>query len=268
MSCDKYILFPYVGNKKYYLEYIKKRMPKKWNTYIEPFVGSGVIFNYLSPEKAILSDGCTYLMNIFIGMKTKSNVFYKKVQELYENNCVKTYKTVKKNLLNEKNKCKSGAMYLYLLRTSLFSYARPTKDGKSVVGCQRHKNPLKMKDEAYWNLATNLSKKNVEIYEADFEQIMKKSKKGDLILIDPPYMNEKKPNQVVYNNFRKEDHERLVKCILEADKKGVYIMMFNHNHPYILEKLKGFRVEAIDHESMKTSRSAFSNYKELLFRNY
>ena len=44
------------GNKSKYLKQIKKYLPENYNTYFEPFVGSGVLFLSFKPSRWILND--------------------------------------------------------------------------------------------------------------------------------------------------------------------------------------------------------------------
>ena len=46
----------WAGGKRQLLEEIKKRMPKKYNRYFEPFVGGGAVLFSLQPRDAIIND--------------------------------------------------------------------------------------------------------------------------------------------------------------------------------------------------------------------
>ena len=48
--------FKWQGNKSKQLKYLTKEIPAQYNTYIEPFVGSGALFLYLEPKKWIIND--------------------------------------------------------------------------------------------------------------------------------------------------------------------------------------------------------------------
>jgi DNA adenine methylase len=56
-------LFSYPGNKSKLLKQIIKYVPKKFNTYYEPFLGSGAMFLAIQPEKALLNDICKDIIN-------------------------------------------------------------------------------------------------------------------------------------------------------------------------------------------------------------
>jgi len=48
--------FKWQGNKSKHLKYILPELPSQYNTYIEPFIGSGALFLHLDPEKWIMND--------------------------------------------------------------------------------------------------------------------------------------------------------------------------------------------------------------------
>ena len=53
----------WAGGKRQLLEEIKARMPQRFNTYIEPFVGGGALFLDLECENAIIKDSNEQLIN-------------------------------------------------------------------------------------------------------------------------------------------------------------------------------------------------------------
>ncbi|MCP4760749.1 MAG: Dam family site-specific DNA-(adenine-N6)-methyltransferase, partial [archaeon] len=55
----------WVGGKRQLIPQIDKFIPKRFNNYIEPFVGGGALFFYLLPENAILIDNNPELINCY-----------------------------------------------------------------------------------------------------------------------------------------------------------------------------------------------------------
>ncbi|TFF93658.1 MAG: hypothetical protein EU544_05570, partial [Promethearchaeota archaeon] len=68
----------WAGGKRQLLSQIDEFIPKKFNNYIEPFVGGGALFFYLLPKKALLIDNNSELINCY-------KVVKKHVDELIEN---------------------------------------------------------------------------------------------------------------------------------------------------------------------------------------
>ena len=55
----------WAGGKRQLLPQIKERMPEKYNTYYEPFVGGGAVTFELLPENAVINDINKALVNAY-----------------------------------------------------------------------------------------------------------------------------------------------------------------------------------------------------------
>ena len=53
------------GGKRNLLKVYKHFFPKRFNKYLEPFLGSGAVFFYLQPERAMLIDKNEELINFY-----------------------------------------------------------------------------------------------------------------------------------------------------------------------------------------------------------
>jgi DNA adenine methylase len=73
-----------MGNKSKHIRHIIDYIPKEYNTYIEPFVGTGALFLYLNPKKWIINDLNKNLINIWILIKNDSNYLIKQIK-LFKN---------------------------------------------------------------------------------------------------------------------------------------------------------------------------------------
>lgn len=208
----------------------------------------------LKPNRAILNDSSEYLMGIYRCMKNDPQRLYDELERLYKTNSQTLHTTCKNQVCHTDCEFQRSAMFWYLLRSSLYSFVCMKKDGSSFTCCYRKSTsgrPLKLKTELYWDLVTSLRKRTVRLYSEDFKRIIKIAKSGDFLFIDPPYMNDQKPSRKIYDTFSRADHEELVTLLSEAHRKKVYIMMFNHDHPYLLENLKGFKTFQVDHQQLK-----------------
>lgn len=60
---------------------LHKYIPKKFNTYIEPFVGGGAMLCYIKPEKAIINDFNNELIAAYKIIKNNPIKLMKKLDE-------------------------------------------------------------------------------------------------------------------------------------------------------------------------------------------
>lgn len=59
----------WAGGKRQLLPEIRKYIPKKINTYYEPFLGAGAVLFDIQPKKAVINDVNTELINTYIAIR-------------------------------------------------------------------------------------------------------------------------------------------------------------------------------------------------------
>ena len=70
------------GNKKKHLKHLLPFVPSEYNTYIEPFVGSGSLFLHLAPSKWIINDLNKDLINSWMDVRNHPEEVLKTMQNL------------------------------------------------------------------------------------------------------------------------------------------------------------------------------------------
>ncbi|BAD04403.1 hypothetical protein PAM_318 [Onion yellows phytoplasma OY-M] len=97
----------WIGCKKKLLPQIISHLPKQFKTYYEPFLGSGVLYFYLQPSKAILNDNDHQLITMWKQSLQNPDHFVNKVKAIenyiYQYNNQKNQKQAFKHLLNQYN---------------------------------------------------------------------------------------------------------------------------------------------------------------------
>ncbi|MFP4090810.1 MAG: DNA adenine methylase [Cyclobacteriaceae bacterium] len=63
----------WAGGKTQLLGELHKHVPKKYNKYIEPFIGGGAMFFSLNPNESIISDSNEELINTYQQIKENIN---------------------------------------------------------------------------------------------------------------------------------------------------------------------------------------------------
>ena len=214
-------LLKWVGNKQKYAGQISKFFPAYFNTFYEPFLGSGAVMATLSPKSGIGSDIYKPLIEIWETLKNdpeKLIQWYKeRVDRIQFEDKINVYNSV----LDSFNKKNNGADFLFLTRTCYGGIVRFRKsDGYMSTPCGIH-NPIPVstfrKRVSEWNYRM----KNVEFLNCDYKAIFEKAKAGDLIYCDPPYSYSQ---SILYgaHDFRLIE---LFDCIEKAKNKGVYVAL-------------------------------------------
>jgi DNA adenine methylase len=236
----------WAGGKRSLLPELLKFIPQKYNRYFEPFLGSGALFFALSSKKAYLSDLNRELVNAYKQVKNKARLVNAKLSKLRFSKA--TYLRLKKNKSGD---CLSRAVrFMYLNKTCWNGLYRENKKGEFNVPIGKYKAPLICDKE---NLEkVNKVLKNAIISRNDFEVILRKARKGDLIYLDPPYVTGHSNNGFIeYNSkiFSWHDQKRLRKVVGVLHKKGCKIIMSNASHVVIRNLYKGFKLHSVKRHS-------------------
>ena len=64
------------GGKRWFLNHYLEIIPAEYNNYYEPFLGGGSVFFALRPQKAVISDINSELINLYIVMRDKPHKRY------------------------------------------------------------------------------------------------------------------------------------------------------------------------------------------------
>lgn len=251
-------------------EVFHKKRSIKFNRYIEPFLGSGAVFKYLSPKKkSILSDINSELICFYNCLKTYPQELYSLAKEHMNNHSNDYYYKVRSK--NPTNNIATAARFLYLNRTCYNGIYRVNSDGKFNVPIgDTKKFGLTKKD---FLDCSNLLK-NSDITKQDFTVTIKKAKKGDLIYVDPPYVtkaNKGSFNMYSKNQFDWSSQEKLAQILEEKNKEGVFIIASNINDKNVTKlflKKNGWNHLRLNRANVMSYNAEGEEYKEVLFKNF
>src|SRR3990172_1603404 len=74
--------FKWAGGKRWLVNEYASLFPSQYGRYLEPFLGGGAVFFYLTPKRAVLSDTNTDLVNAYQSLKKHAEVIEKRLAEL------------------------------------------------------------------------------------------------------------------------------------------------------------------------------------------
>ncbi len=224
----------WAGGKTQLADDILKRMPVYFNTYFEPFVGSGAIFFRLYRERkikhAILSDINAELIDTYKAIRDCVDEVIK-VLSCFPHDKNFYYEIRSKDPWNM-SLAERAARMIYLNKTGYNGLYRVNRQGKFNVPFGKYKSPNYLDKE---NLqAVSLALQKVELICASFDIVLRKTKPGDWVYFDPPYIPlSQTANFTSYysNGFNLQDQEKLRDICIELTKKNVYITLSNSDTP-------------------------------------
>ena len=214
-------LLKWVGNKQKFAGQISKYFPANYNTFYEPFLGSGAIMATLSPSSGVGSDIYKPLIEIWDTLKNDPNLLVEWYKERVERIGNESKKEVYDSVLETFNKNNNGADFLFLTRTCYGGIVRFRKsDGYMSTPCGVN-NPIPVETFRKRVKEWNHRMKNVNFVASDYKEIFSNAKEGDLIYCDPPYSHSQ---SILYgaHDFKLTD---LLECISEAKSKGIFVAL-------------------------------------------
>lgn len=268
----------WAGGKTQLLDEIIALMPKNYNRYFEPFVGGGALFFKVAPKDSVINDFNSELICAYRSLANKDE-YDKIIEQLdyYQNNHSEEqyYKVRSMDREPEFNKLassKRAARMIYLNKSCFNGLYRVNAKGYFNVpsGKKEHvhcydKNLLK-------EIAEYMQSINCEILNEDFQKAVEEAKKGDFVYFDPPYDTwEDKDSFTSYakNPFGKDEQTRLANVFKELSRKGVYVMLSNHNTSFIRELYKDFHIHVVNaRRNINANGSGRGNVEEVLITNY
>ena len=212
-------LLKWVGNKYRYANEIIKFFPQDFDTYFEPFVGTGAILATLKPRKAMASDALEPLIELWKLVQNDPQAvedYYEKWINEYNQNRKPVYNKIKDNFNDKPN----GLDLLLLSRTCYGGVIRFTKQGTLSTPIGPHK-PIEPHTFAKRLGEWAERVKNCEFHFADYKKLIRKAGKNDLVYCDPPY----KDSQSILYGAQSFELDELFAEILAAKNRGAKVAL-------------------------------------------
>ncbi len=257
----------WAGGKSWFLKYLYQITSNiQFNNYHEPFLGSGAVFMHLRPQKkAFLSDLNSELIETFVAVRDDVE---KIIMELIQfSNTQEDYYKIRESKFN--TKYKRAARFIYLNQTSFNGIYRVNLNGiYNVPFGYRTKDFCEPENlRAFSNLL-----QTTVIETADFNILIGRVGKDDLVFLDPPYTVSHNNNGFIkYNQklFSLDDQYRLSTLIDHIKDIGAYYILTNAAH-HVIEEIfdKGDRKMKLKRASLIGGQNAVrGKFEEVIFTN-
>lgn len=257
-------LLKWAGGKTQMIPSLLEAMPKKFENYIEPFIGGGALFFHLSPKSALIADSNPELISLYrqiandyepvlkllLKMPNHEEFFYKEREKRFE----------------ELSPIQAAARTIYLNRTCFNGLYRVNKSGGFNVPYGRYKDP-KIADEQLLKAASQVLS-SADIVLGDYKQVLQQyAKKGDLIFLDPPYLPISQYSdfqRYTKEQFYEDDHHELAAEVKRLSELGCHVLLTNSNHPLVHELYSEFHIEVLSTNRNINSRAGLRKGQDVL----
>ncbi len=226
----------WAGGKRWFVSHHSELLPKNFDRYIEPFLGSGAVFFYLRPHKALLGDLNQDLIATYQAIKNDWRLVYRYLREHHSNHSKDYYYKVRS--FHPKSIYTLAARLIYLNRTCWNGLYRVNQQGAFNVPIGTRSSVI-FEDDNFDMISDALQ--SAELGACDFEQLIEQAKDGDCVFVDPPYTVRHNHNAFVkYNEtlFSWFDQERLCNALIRAKDRGATIIGTNAFHHSVLTLYK------------------------------
>jgi DNA adenine methylase len=214
-------LLKWIGNKQRFAHEIVGRFPAQYDTYHEPFLGSGGVLGTLAPERSVASDSFKPLIEIWQMLQRRperaKEWYFERWNAFNEGDRVKAYEQIKASY----NAHPNPADLLFLSRSCYGGVVRfRQSDGYMSTPCGVH-DPIspdsfsRRVDE--WRFRTA----GTEFIHQEYEEAMNAASAGDLIYCDPPYSY----SQAILYGAHSFDLAKLFEVIGRCKRRGVYVAL-------------------------------------------
>ena len=233
---EKFSITPFLkwaGGKRWFVQRHADFIPKRFNRYIEPFLGGGSVFFHLQPANSLLGDTNPDLIAAYLGIKENWGAVLKSLQYHSRQHSDEYFYLIRSSC--PKDVIGRASRTIYLNRTCFNGIYRVNLRGEFNVP-RGTKNSVLLDSDCFDQIAKLLE--GADIRFADFEVLIDEAQTGDFIFADPPYTVRHNFNGFVkYNEklFSWQDQERLAEALIRAKNRGVHILSTNANHSSIRE---------------------------------
>lgn len=218
----------WAGGKRWLIQQYADFLPNRFNRYIEPFLGSGAVFFYLLPNRAMLSDSNADLIETYLALKEAPQRIYDRLKIFQALHCPAFYRMMRTS--KPKGTVKRAARFIYLNRTCFNGLYRVNRLGQFNVP-MGSKTTIEFPKGYLDSISAALRHAILRV--SDFEAIIDEAEAGDFLYIDPPYSVAHNNNNFIKYNanlFSWDDQIRLALAVRKAAKRGVLVMLSNANH--------------------------------------
>ncbi len=256
----------WAGGKRWFVAQHADSFPKRFSTYIEPFLGSGAVCFHLKPSAAVLADVNAELINVYEAIRDRPALVRSYLGRHHRLHGARYYYRVRG--ATPRSNFVRAARTLYLNRTCWNGLYRVNLGGEFNVPLGTKSSVVLATDN--FRAISEALHSRVELAISDFEPIVDRAKRGDFVFVDPPYTVAHNYNGFIkYNEklFSWPDQLRLRRAIDRAVARGAKVLLTNANHQSVAELYRDFDCRVLS----RFGRIAASNehrgtFEELLIR--
>jgi DNA adenine methylase len=271
-------LLKWAGGKRQLRSELICRLPDRWGTYFEPFIGGGALLVELANlgrlGRAVIGDKNPELVNLYQIVKQDPETLIRALSDEKFRNDNESFRTLKAefNALigTRRRPVDRAALLVYLNKHSYNGLWRVNRKGHYNVPFGKYVRPSLPSPQSLMRFSRMLE--GVTLMHADFEQIVRTAKRGDFVYFDPPYHPLSKTarfTDYTTGGFSFEDQKRLARVYRRLSDRGVRLMLSNSSMPEIKKLYDGLSIHIVPAKrSINCDGQKRTGVTEIIVTNY
>lgn len=257
----------WAGGKTRYARFLADLQPPGWSgTYREPFMGSGALFFFLEPARAVLSDTNADLVICFQMVRDRPHEVMGLLDEMPNNRGF--YEVMRSCDSTSLSAPGRAARVIYLNKTGFRGLWRVNRRGIFNTPYGDYQRP-------YYNEGSLLDASRIlqgtQISRCDYLVGLESARPGDWVYLDPPYV----PTgawgdftRYTADQFGPFDHERLAQVVRDLTARGVFVLLTNSDTPVVRGLYEGCGLATLSTRRDIDLRSQRRQSTDLVVANY
>ena len=228
-------LLKWAGGKRRLLPELRRRMPRLFSRYFEPFAGGAALFFDVRPQHAVIGDLNDGLVNCYRAVADELSGVIGELRRLASVDGEATFLAVR-DRWNDRGTtwtpAERAAAFLYLNKTCFNGLWRVNRAGCFNVGWGKGRYVL---DEARL-AAASVALRRADIRHSGYRETVADARAGDFVYLDPPYDPvSTTANFAAYTSqrFGEPEQRELEATARELVQRGCHVMISNSDTPMI-----------------------------------
>ncbi|MBC5801003.1 MAG: DNA adenine methylase [Candidatus Eremiobacteraeota bacterium] len=214
-------LLKWIGNKQRFAASIAAAFPRRFGTYIEPFIGSGAVLATVAPREGIAGDTYAPLMEIWTALRENPTMLKRWYADRWQAYHTGDPRERYEELKSAFNARPNGADFVFLCRACYGGVVRFRKaDGYMSTPRGPHKPiaPVRFNSRVEeWSSRVQTTTFLLQ----DYKRTLREACAGDLAYCDPPYVY----TQRILYGAQSFDFRELLTEIARCKRRGVFVAL-------------------------------------------
>jgi len=263
-------ILKWAGGKSSLIPQLLRHFPKKFDRYIEPFLGGGAVYLSLGLKApSIVNDLNPEIINLYEAVRDTPQDLMTELDRLGKQYSERFYYALRAS--QPRSRVKKAARTLFLNKTCFNGLYRQNSKGEfNVPFGKRPRLPKLYETHQVLQLSRQLKK--TLLLNKDFERVIQMAGPGDFIYCDPPYEPVSVTssfNSYTGSGFTKKDQVRLLNACNAAVERGAQVAISNSAVPFIRKLFRDWNLVTVMSRRAINSRGDRRGWiEEVLAKSY